>query len=277
MRVRVAHASMQFGDSSKQHTHDIEKLFARAVERKQAWITGTEAGPGSGNMGEELIRIGEAAGYHVWVPEHETHKLEEGSRTDCWIAVRKDLVKKGTFKEEYIHVFPGGNRLAEMFPDLPKKKGGAKGVVYVEFDSTNEDLGHVTVIAGHYYTESRSHKSPWFEMNRQIAEVIGNLADEKAKGRGLVFYGGDQNMADNKNDQPQGDTFFGEDLTSTWDELQVWENTGHGCIDVIATHDKDARVSAVNTVALDDQEFFLHTDHFYVEAEIRVAPLKRKR
>lgn len=275
MRVRVAHVSMQFGDSNKQHTADITKVFKRAVERRQAWITGTEAGPGSGNTGEELIRIGEANGYHVWVPEHETRRAQDGAQTDCWIAVRKDLVKAGTLKEDYEPVWPTSGKLHEMFPDLPPKRGGAKGVVIVEFDSTNVDLGHVTVLASHYYTDSRREGSPWFKLNREIGETVGRLAKEKGKGRNLVFYGGDQNMADNRNDQPQGDTFFGEPLTSTWDELKKFENTGHGCIDVIATYDADKRVKAINTVALDDKEFFLNTDHFYVEAEIQVAPLKR--
>lgn len=275
MRVRVAHVSLQFGDPDKQHTADITKIFKRAVERRQAWLTGTEAGPGSGNTGKELIRIGEENGYLVYVPEVEGKKGTAARHTDCWVAVRKDLVKEGTFKENFVPVIPGSGKLERLDPSLPNKRFGPKGVVYVEFDSTNRDLGHVTVMAAHYLTEARRPGSPWWPWNEKLGKAIGELAEEKGKGKSLVFYGGDQNMADNRNNEPQGDTFFGEDLTSTWDELKTYENTGHGCIDVIATYDADKRVSAIETVALDDKEFFLHTDHFYVEAELRVAPLKR--
>ena len=275
MRVRVGHISMQFTDPDRQHTADITKIFKRAVERRQAWITGTEAGPLSGNTGEELIRIGKKYGYLLYVPEVEGKEGTAARRADNWVAVRKDLVKEGTFKQRFVPVIPSSSDLKEQHPKLPNKQFGPRGVVYVEFDSTNRDLGHVTVMAAHYLTEARRPSSPWWEWNKKLAQAISDLAKEKGKGTNLVFYGGDQNMADSKNKEPQGDTFFGEPLTSTWDELKKWENTGHGCIDVIATYDADKRVKAINTVSLNDKELFLHTDHFYVEAEIRVAPLKR--
>lgn len=80
-------------------------------------------------------------------------------------------------------------------------------------------------------------------------------------------------MADDRNNEPQGDTFFGQPLTSAWDELNRHESTGHGNIDVIASYNKDGRVKALDIVALDDKEFFLHTDHFLVEATFQVDPL----
>lgn len=275
MRVRVAHISMQFSDTKSQHEADVEKIFKRAVSRRQAWITGTESGPNSRGLGEQLIRIGERNGYLLAVPEREARRGTEASNNDCWIAVRKDLVKEGTFLERYEPVWPSSNKLQEQHPELPEKPSGPKGIVYVEFDSTNRDLGHVTVMASHYYTEGHRPGSPWFKMNREIAKAAGRLARKKGQGRGLVFYGGDQNMVDNASQRPKDDSFFGEPLTSTWDEVKTYENTGHGCLDVIATYDGDKRVSAISTVALDDKEFFLNTDHFYVEAEIQVAPIKR--
>ena len=275
MRVRVAHISLQFTDPDRQHTRDIEKIFDRAATRRQAWITGTEAGPLAGNTGEELIRIGKKYGYLLYVPEVEGKEGTAARRVDCWVAVRKDLVKKGTFKQRFVPVIPASDQLEKQHPELPNKSFGPRGVVYVEFDSTNRDLGHVTVMAAHYLTEARRPSSPWWKWNEKLAKAIGDLAKEKGKGTNLVFYGGDQNMVDKNNNEPQGDTFLGQPLTSTWDELRHWENTGRGNIDVIATYDADKRVKAINTVSLEDKQFFLHTDHFYVEAEIRVAPLKR--
>ena len=272
MRVRVAHTSLQFSDSDKQHTHDIEKIFDRAVARKQAWITGTESGPGAGNTGRELIRVAREHGYKPWVPEHQAKGLAR--HTDCWIAVRKDLIA-GEWERGYRHVFPGSGQLDDH-ENPQNKRWGPKGLVHVSFESTNVDLGRVSIGAAHYLTGAQRPGSPYWDWNKKLAREIGDWAREEGKGSALVFYGGDQNMADNLNNQPQGDTFFGEPMTSTWDELKKWENTGHGNIDVIASYNRDGRVKALRTNALNDKEFFLHTDHFYVEAEFSIDPIKKR-
>jgi hypothetical protein len=67
-------------------------------------------------------------------------------------------------------------------------------------------------------------------------------------------------------DDRKTDTFFVAPMTSAWDELDKYENTGHGPIDVIASYDHDGRVKAKYIRALDDKEFSLHTDHFLIEA-----------
>ncbi len=276
MRIRVAHASLQFGDSDKAHTADITKIFDRAVARRYAWITGTEAGPGSGNQGEELIRIGREHGYRVWVPEHQAKGV--AARTDCWIAVREDLIK-GNWKRGYRHALDGSAQMDREGLPTPEHGGkdrwAPKGVTFVSFDSLPQ-IGPVSIGAAHYLTDARRPSSPFWEFNERIAKEIGEWAREAGKGKALVFYGGDQNMADNRNNEPQGDTFFGEPMTSTWDELRHWENTGHGNIDVIATYNRDGRVKALDTVALDDREFPLNTDHFFVEATLRVEELKKR-
>ena len=43
-----------------------------------------------------------------------------------------------------------------------------------------------------------------------------------------------------------------------------------GVIDVLASYDRDGRVTALRVRALDDKEFFQHSDHYVVEAEYRV-------
>lgn len=271
MRVRVAHVSLQFSDSDKQHTQDIEKIFNRAAARRVAWITGTESGPGAGNTGKELIRVARANGYRPWVPEHQANGIAQ--HTDCWIAVRRDLIGKN-WSRGYDHVIPGSGQLKDEM-DLDGKRWGPKGLVRVGFDSTYPGLGHVSIGAAHYLTQGQSPKSEFWKLNKQLGDKIVDWAREEGRGHALVFYGGDQNMNDSKNDQPQGDTFFGGPLTSTWDELRKWENTGHGNIDVIASYNKDGRVTAMSVDALNDREFHLHTDHFYVETTFRVDPIKR--
>lgn len=279
MRVRVAHVSMQFGDSDAQHTADVTKLFDRAVRRRVGWITGTEAGPGSGNTGKELIRIAKEHGYRPWVPSEQAKA--HGRSTDCWIAVREDLIT-GNWKRGYIGAIPGSSQLYEEngFDPDSNPRWGPKGLVTVSFDC-DALQGRVNIGATHYLTGARGPGSPvvkgvdHWEWNNKLAEVIGDWVREVGKGKALAFYAGDQNMADSKNAEPQGDTFFGEPLTSLADELKNWQNTGHGPIDVIASYNRDGRVSGLKFEVLDDREFFLNTDHFYLEGVFNVEPLKR--
>ena len=279
MKVRVAHASLQFSDSDKQHTADIEKIFARCRSRRVAWITGTESGPGSGNTGDELLRLSRAFGYQAFVPSEQ--RKGAGRATDCWIAVRQDLIKGG-WKTGFLPAIPGSQQLYKeqgLDEDLTPR-WGPKGLVTVKFDSLPE-LGEINVGAAHYLTGARNprnseeHGVDHWEWNQKLTDVIGEWAIEEGDGTALVFYGGDQNMADRENDQPQGDTFMGEPLTSLWDEMKEWDNTGHGNIDVIASYDKDRRVKGLDIEAYDDRRFSLHTDHFYVEGLFDVEPLKR--
>lgn len=272
MRVRVGHISLQFSDTDRQQNRDFERIFDRAVDRRLAWITGTEAGPGAGGTGSDLVRIAREHGYRPWVPKVQGDGIAEN--TDCWIAVREDLIK-GKLERGFDLAFPSSRHFKDEI-DLDGKKWGPKGVVHVSFDTTFPGLGRISVGAAHYLTEGRNPNSPYWDLNKKLAGTVGDWARKEGRGTALVFYGGDQNMADNRNDAPQGDTFFGERLTSTWDELEKWENTGHGVIDVIASYNRDGRVEAMATEAFNDREFHLHIDHFYVEAIFRVRSLLRR-
>lgn len=272
--LRLMHVSMQFSDSPKQHTSDITAMFERATRRKIAGITGTEAGPGADITSAELLRIGKDAGYRVWVPSAQKAG-KSGTSTDCWIAVRRDLIDSG-WTRGFIPTIPGSEELYanQKPPVAPKGKPrwGPKGIVWATF--TNKRLGRITLGAGHYLTKGQRPNKPLngidhFDWNRRMGVAIGDFARAKGKGSGIVFYGGDQNMIDRTED-----TFFGSPLTSAWDEMDRYENTGHGNIDVIASYDHDGRVVAQGVRALDDTEWSLHTDHFPVEAEYRVSPLK---
>ena len=267
--VKAMHASLQFSDRPAQQEQDIKDLFARAKKRGVWFITGTEAGPGAEPTGELLLSAGAAAGYRVWVPSERERGA--GSATDCWVAVDSSRIKKDSWKKGYEPAIPGSKALykeAGVNAEFPR--WGPKGVVWASFE--NEDIGQVSVGAAHYLTKGRSPKGQpikgvdHFHWNKRLAEVIGDWAREHGKGKALAFYGGNQNIVDRTDD-----TFFGQPLTSAWDELNKYENTGHGNIDVIASYDPDARVEVKAVRALDDTEFFQHSDHFVVEAEYRIA------
>lgn len=275
MRVRTAHISLQFGDTDQNHTADIEKIFDRCVDRRVGWITGTEAGPGAGNTTAELVRIGREHNYRMYVPSASNGA---GSSTDCWIGVRKDLISRN-WKTGFDPAIPGSKQLyKELGVKAEYPKWGPRGLVRVGFDC-DALQSRVNVGAAHYLTHGRDpegstiHGVDHWEWNNKLAEVIGAWARTSARGRNLAFYAGDQNMADAKNNEPQGDTFFGEPLTSLADELKKWQSTGHGPIDVIASYNNDGRVTGHDFVVLDDSEFRLNVDHFYLEGTFTVEPI----
>ena len=246
--VPMAHVSMQFSDTEAQMTKDADRLFARAQKQGMWWVTGTEAGGASPLKG--ILR--EAAGRYGY-------RLFAPSGTDAWIAVRKEVMVGKKWDAGYEKVVDGK---AGKFTD--------KGPVWVTFDTR---LGTISVIACHYLTKGRpSASSPEFrqnvQINQELALAIGAKTKELGAGKAIVFYGGDQNIVDRLDD-----TFFGEPLTSCWDELRRWENTGHGNIDVIASYDRDGRVVCKAAQALDDTEFHLFTDHFWVQAVYQVGAL----
>lgn len=273
MRIRVAHVSLQFSDTDKQHTADIEKIFDRAVARKQAWVLGTEAGAGAGNTSKELLRIGKAHGYRMWVPSAQGKGIAH--TTDCWAAVRSDLVKGG-WKTGYVPVIPGSQELyrqQKLDEDL-NPRWGPKGLVTVEFDSIPE-LGAINLVAAHHLTKGQVdgpksviHGVDHHEWNRKLDAALSKWLMEQSKGKALGFGSVDRNASDRHNVAAIAGT------TTLADELKKWQNTGHGDIDWIFSVNKDGRVRGVNFTVLDDREFSLFTDHFYLEGVFNVEPLK---
>lgn len=228
--VRVVHASMQFTDSAQQQASDAETIFARSAHRGVRWITGTEA---SKKAMRGILR--DAA---------ERHGYEIHFSWDTWVAVKRDQIIPDTF-----------STFAEKVIDGVKKRWSAKGVCSVTFET--EDIGKVTVVAGHYL----KRKGPDPALNRRLAKAIGSYMKKAGRGKALAFYGGDQNLLDHA-----VDTFFGEPITSLWDERGKYQKTHRvGNIDVIASLDKDGRVEGKAIHALDDGVLDLHTDHYLVE------------
>lgn len=274
MRLRIAHASLQFSDTDKHHTADVESIFSRAVDRRYAWITGTETGPGAGNTGKELLRVGKDADYKLWVPSEQAKA--EGRATDCWVAVRADLVKKG-WKTGFIPAIPGSAELYKDLKPVPKfPRWGPKGLVTVEFDSLPQ-LGHLSIMSAHHLTKGQVdgpvsviHGVDHHEWNQKMDAEITKWARTQAKGSNLAFGAMDRNLSDRRNEGIPG-------TTTLADELEDWQSTGHGDIDWIFTTNKDGRVTAVSFTPLDDRQFPLFTDHFFVEGVVRVDPVPTKK
>jgi hypothetical protein len=240
--VLIWHISMQFSDTDKQQQADANKIFATARKKGVRWITGTEAGPGS-NLATYLRDAAEANNYRIF----------RGLGQDAWIAVAKETIVDNSWQQDAGDVVVDG-------------KGGrytSKSVPVVSY--TDTVFGPNAVGASHYLTKGRPGAKPPYdqnvEENNALADEVGARAKEYGKGKRKFWYGGDQNIVDRTED-----TFFGQPLTSCWDELQRWENTGHGNIDVIATYDGDGKVTCKSATVLDDGEFKLHTDHWLVEA-----------
>lgn len=242
--LECAHISMQYRDSRAQHAEDVRRIFRRAVTQNWRWFTGTEAGPGSKRLEQQLRNAAAANGYRFF----------KAGPTDAWICVQEAFIAGG-WEEGYDKVIPASKDLGKG----PIGRWGEKGLVRVAFDT--ESVGRINLGVAHYVQNAREEGSFNWRWNGKLAAHIGDWAVERGQGTDLCFYGGDQNLADD-----QVDTFYGEPMLSAWDELGKWEPTGHGNIDVVASYVRDGRVSAEYVRTLDDQVFPLNTDHFLVEA-----------
>lgn len=253
---------MQFSDTDAQQKRDCENLFERAENKQYRWITGTEAGPGS-DLAKYLRGSAREAGFRFFVPERPT---------DAWVAVDEGFIKGG-WETGYTPVIPGSDQLDKTDKKFPR--WGPKGVVWVSWET--DDLGIFSVAAGHYLTkgafpgpQSKINGVDHYAWNKKLGTAFGEWAERRGEGKKLAFVGADGNMPLGKTDP-----FFGKPLTPVQVELKKIENTGHGPIDWIATYDGDKRVTAKSVRVLNDREFFMHTDHFLLEAEIDVKPLAK--
>lgn len=231
----LAHYSLEFRDTLAQKKRDYQVMFDQGYDA----ITGTEVGQ------PDALRVlrlaAHRAGYTVFAYKSN------------FVSLRKELIVPGSY-----------HKGATTVVDKDKTAGRGHDSNIVWAGMTVKGVGKCTFLCSHYNTRQPENQK-W---NRLIAREVGDLAEKFGAGMGLVWYGGDQNIVDRK-----ADTFFGEDLTSVWDELQKYENTGHGNIDVIASYDPDGRVEARYIRALDDREQFMHADHFPVEAGFKVRKL----
>lgn len=246
IKVRAGHISMQFSDTVAQWKHDAAAVFAQNLD----WVTGTEAGE------DDNYRVLKAAA------QKRGYRMKRfGSN---WVAVKKSIIKAGTFRWAHEVVVPNSQVVGP---------GHDTSVIWATFTHKTKGVGRITVMSGHNPTKGKpavETKDPARRVNlrwtQKAARVVGRRAKELGTGaNNLFFYGGDQNISDKA-----ADTFFGQPLTSCWDELKKWPDTGHGNIDVIASYDGDKRVSCVRARVFTDKELFLHTDHLLVLAVYRI-------
>lgn len=241
--VTAAHASLQFSDGPGQHVHDARKVFA------QGWgiITGTEAGPGAGNLPAALRGAARAAGYRLCL----------GHPGDSWVAASRDLVTRD-WKCRTIFVAPGSRVSGDQHG-----RYGPRTLATATFKAGA--LGRLAVAAAHYMTKS-TYVPARADINRKIAARLGDWARHAGRGARLAFVGADANLPDRVHD-----VFYGEPLRTAWDALRRWPNTGHGNIDVQAVHTPSDRVSLRWAKALPDSVFHMFTDHFPIVTRYRVT------
>jgi hypothetical protein len=240
-KLDVMHVSMQFSDSRAQKTSDAQKVFSRASKRGVEWVTGTEAGQPELRqiLNEQATRFS----YRYYV------------RADVWIAVRKSLIVKGSYKTGFIKTLESSTG-SKNFTD--------RGIAWVQFLS--EPYGQVSVGVSHYMTDGRKPGDEYYNANTKLTRAIGEWGKENGKGRKLVFYAADANIVDRTDD-----VFRGAPFTTLADELKDHQNTGHGSIDIIASYDQDKRVKGKYWRVLDDKEFPLATDHYLCEGGFEVG------
>lgn len=239
-RLTLQFSPLQFSDNRDQKERDVEKIFSRGKHL----MAGTESADRP--MPTLLADAAHAYGYVL----HRVHST--------WVAALKAPIVGKSVEIGYEPVLKAGEGPGEHGPRV---------LTWMSFET--ERLGRISVGAGHYLRDGAKPGQPNHERNLRYAEAIGDWARDKGRGSGVVFYMGDQNIVDR-----HGDTFFGQPLTSAWDEVGHWQNSGHGNIDVIASYDRDGRVVAEDIRALGDKVIPLATDHSLVEAEYRVRRLR---
>lgn len=239
LRLRLAHASMQFSDSPSQQAHDVRVVFGRGYDI----ITGTESGPD--NPLHELVgRAAPDEGYRL------AHFRSQ------WVAMHERIIKGG-WRKGYVPSIES----TEGFGRHPDR-----GIVWGSAET--DGYGRITAGAGHLLTHGDQPGEPNFALNKRYVGDIADWGTEAASGNAIALYGGDQN-----HDDALGDTFRGKPFTSCWDELGKYPDThGDRTLDVLASHDTDRRVKCLSARSLRDRQVFLNTDHYLIEAVYEVRP-----
>lgn len=253
--IKIVHASGEVFDDYDQARNDIRSL----IQLQAVILCGTESGDEDRRKMIEF-ELGDD-GYHTFVP----------STTDGWIAVHRNFVGHSPVSMRYNEVLPPAGEVHDPHPY------NGKGVIQVGF--THPTLGRITVVGGgHYLTQGRyagqaqedipgdpvHHR----EANKKLAHAMADACIAAAKGSGIAFFTADTNMVDREDD-----VFFGKPLTTCWDEMGKWPDTGHGNIDVIGSVDADNRVKCMEAVALGDDAFPQHSDHNVIEAWYKIRKL----
>lgn len=235
--LRMQHSSLQHSDTPRQQEHDVRVLFEHGA--RFPLKSGTEAGPNK--PGENINR-----GLLLEYADEFDHAINFGG--DSWVAVdRKIIVPKSMTKDD---VFLVNN-------DEMETHGYDRIMPVISFEHVKTGVGRIHHGGVHYPTKGATPGSPNYDVNEEVAERIARWLAKVARGSDLGFVSGDFNIQDRFLDFALGHNF-----TSMADELEDWENTGHGAIDGFCSFDRDGRVKAHRFDVLDDTELRLFTDHF---------------
>lgn len=235
--LRMQHTSLQFSDKPDQQEHDVRALF----EKGEAWPikSGTEAG---------VDKVGDNRLRPLLIHFAEKHDHIINFAGDAWVAVDRKIIVPGSVKKEDVFLISNDTMVGH---------GHDRYVAALHFVHATPGVGHISVGSVHYATKGRVPGDPNYDINRVCAVKIGRWLAQNGHGSNLAFINGDFNIPD-----ARLDFALGENFTSMADELEAWQNTGHGPIDGFCSYDRDGRVKAKRFNVLDDSEFKMFSDHF---------------
>jgi hypothetical protein len=258
--IKIGHASLEVFDTLDQATTDMEKLADLGCHM----LAGTESGDVARKV--RLAEVLRDEGYRVFFP----------AQTDGWIAVKRNMVHLD-WDPKYTPIIPSSGAINDPHPH------DERGVVQVSW--RHDTLGRITFLTSHYLTlgrfpdqarrdDPRCHVDHvmW---NKRLANQLSQAAirgSGRDDARGISFVTADTNLDDSITDP-----FFGKPLTTCWDELQKWPDTGHGPIDVIASVDNDGRVKCQSAKAVTDRDIHLATDHYPIVAQYRIKKIPTRK
>lgn len=254
-KLTIQHSSMEVFDALPKQEADAQKILSLGNDI----VCGTE-----GRVAwKALKKYAKENGYFIY----------QGGRSDSWVAIKKEICAKypkqkwRTVKPKFGYQKIFGSAGSTGDPNGPY---GDRGITYATF--AHKDFGVVSVGTSHYLTKGRTKdQTPagqfnHFDMNTKITDEIGKWARTYGRQNALAFFTADANIQDNRDD-----VFRGEPLTTSWDELGKYPNTGHGTIDIIASYDKDGRVKCIGGRAR--PELNLNSDHITIQATYEVQLL----
>lgn len=243
----LGHLSGLYSLSPSQWVHDVETVFARRPE----WVSGTELDDKDDWLAARSAA--QKAGYRI--------VRFKGN----WVAVRQDVICKGSFRKIGITVIPR---------EELRIKGADRSLMVVMFD--HKVLGPTAVLASHYPVNGRPTGAPSRRVNLHGTKLMARaIHAQMAVLETLGFtpwYGGDQNI-----DTEVDDSFFGAPVVVCWDEVKRYPVTlGRSTMDVIARL-KSSRARCLKARAFTDKQLPIFSDHRYIEARYRAPRAIRRK